>query len=77
MNSIIELFCSNNECKQLYSHNFNHLIRNNFICKECINKQLGEKIKNTCLKKYGQTHFLLNDKIINKRKKTNLEKYGT
>lgn len=43
---------------------------------QCIPKYREEKIKQTCLKRYGVEYACASQQAINKRKKTLLEKYG-
>ena len=47
-----------------------------FECK-CKSKEVKEKIKQTCLEKYGETTPLKNKEVKEKIKQTCLEKYGT
>jgi hypothetical protein len=58
----------------------------NFYCHSCLNTIKNEKMKQTCLEKYGHiTNLLVEEtknkchceETINKRKNTNLDKYGT
>ena len=40
-------------------------------------EQIKNKIKNTCLEKYGVENPLLKEEIMQKAKATTLERYGT
>jgi len=68
MNSPMKLIC---KCNREYLVRIND-VKNGISCKEC-----GyEKIKNTCLERYGVTTAILSYEIQQKIKNTCLERYG-
>jgi hypothetical protein len=83
----IEGYCKTENCTRTYKKAFRMLNEHkNFYCHSCLTTIKNSKMKQTCLEKYGQvTNLLLEDTFIkshsqetnNKRKNTNIEKYGT
>jgi hypothetical protein len=75
-NSLICGKCNYDECLNDFNKSFFSLISRGGYCKLCINKMRYEKIKLTCLKKYGVENPFLNENIKQKIKETNINKYG-
>jgi hypothetical protein len=86
-NTKIEGYCKTENCIGTYKKAFKMLNdHKNFYCNPCLKIIKNEKMKQTCLEKYGHvTNLLVEDTFINshsqnainKRKQTNIEKYGT
>ena len=83
----IEGYCKTENCTGTYKKAFRMLNEyKNFYCHSCLTTTKNEKMKQTCLKKYGHiTNLLVKEtqnkcycqETINKRKQTNFNKYGT
>jgi hypothetical protein len=83
----IEGYCKTENCTGIYKKAFRMLNEHkNFYCHSCLTTIKNTKMKQTCLEKYGHnTNLLVEDtfinshsqKAINKRRDTNIEKYGT
>lgn len=64
-------------CGQEYSKKFVQIFRSSgFFCEVCTKQNRKEKVKNTCLKKYGKEHAFQVSKFREEGKKTIKEKYG-
>ena len=74
-NTIIEGKCIQEGCCDMFNKNFRQLYEVNGYCVLHTLQRKKEKIKKTCLEKYGG-HPLTNEDIQNKIKETCLEKYG-
>ncbi len=69
--------CINSGCNNSFDRVFRKMILYNiFTCSECTNILKKDKMKDTCLKKYGYETPLQNLKCREKSKITCLEKYG-
>jgi len=82
----IEGYCKTLNCNGTYKKAFRMLnIYKNFYCQNCLQLIKNDKMKQTCLEKYGQVTNLLveetkikchSQETLDKRKQTNLIKYG-
>lgn len=82
----IEGYCKTTNCDGTYKKSFRMLnIYKNFYCQDCLQLIKNDKMKQTCLEKYGHITNLLveetkikshSQETVNKRKQTNLIKYG-
>jgi len=82
----IEGYCKTPNCNGTYKKAFRMLNEHkNFYCQSCLKLIKNNKMKKTCLEKYGHVTNLLLEEIktkshsqeaLNKRKQTNLIKYG-
>ena len=82
----IEGYCKTTNCNGTYKKAFRMLNEHkNFYCQSCLKIIKNEKMKQTCLEKYGHiTNLLLeetknkchSEETLNRRKHTNLIKYG-
>jgi hypothetical protein len=83
----IEGYCNTDNCNGTYKKAFRMLNEyKNFYCDSCLRLIKNEKMKNTCLEKYGYVTNLLveetknkchSEETYDKRRQTNLIKYGT
>ncbi len=72
--TLIEFICS---CGNIYNKVFRYIYENGgLFCKECSTKNKTQKIKNTCIEKYGVDNPLKNNDIKSKVEQTNIKKYG-
>lgn len=75
----VNFICS--KCGELKTKSFQYLTKD-FICTSCsISKTVSssnfqEKIKNTCIAKYGKEHYLQSDEAKIKSKESCMNKYG-
>lgn len=74
--SNIEGECLNEECNNQFSKSFRSLLKTNGYCLSCSKIFGKEKIKQTCLDKYGVDNPLKCQTVKDKKKKTCMEKYG-
>jgi hypothetical protein len=75
--SCINCKCVNNECNNEFIKKFRDFIRvANFGCKICSKVIFKERVKNTCMLKYGAENPFSSSKIREKITKTFIEKYG-
>jgi hypothetical protein len=65
------------KCQNIFKKSFICLIEYGAYCKKCINILRYDKIKQTCLNKYGCENIFSNENIKEKIKNTNLQKYGS
>lgn len=72
----IEGKCVNKECENSFNKVFRTLCISNIYCKICYNKIIIEKMKKTCLEKYGVKHVSQSKEVREKINETNIEKYG-
>jgi hypothetical protein len=73
---IIKATCLTIECTNVVEKTFRLLLQCGCYCKSCMKIVRKEKVKNTCLEKFGLEHALQSNIVRDKSKKTNLEKYG-
>jgi len=74
----IEGKCIESGCENNFKKNWEQLLLNeNYYCITCTYKYRSEKIKDTCMKRYGVKNVLQNKEIKEKIKNTNINKYGT
>lgn len=66
----------NEECNNQFSKSFRSLLKTNGYCLNCSKIFGKEKIKQTCLDKYGVDNPLKCQTVKDKMKKTCIEKYG-
>jgi len=70
----IEFTCN---CGSKYIKSFNSLYRKGGgYCKECVNKNTKEKIKKTCLERYGVESHNQSQEVKENKKLSNLKNYG-
>jgi len=74
--SNIEGECLNEECNHHFSKSFRSLLKTNGYCLGCSKIFGKEKIKQTCLDKYGVDNPLKCQTVKDKMKNTCMEKYG-
>jgi hypothetical protein len=74
--SIISGKCKYYECFNDFKKSFFSLITYGGYCKKCMSKIRCQKIKNTCLQKYGVENPFQNESIKQKIKISNIDKYG-
>lgn len=75
--TIIEGKCTNGECKENFQKLFSTLLLyENYYCKKCTGIFAYEKLKKTCLEKYGVENVFQSEIHKEKIKKACLEKYG-
>jgi hypothetical protein len=74
--SIVEGFCKNKECNNIFKKAFRELIKIDGYCMECSKENGKLKIIETNLKKYGVKCCLQSPEIKEKCIKTNILKYG-
>jgi len=74
--TIIEAKCLTTSCEEYVKKSFNSLVSGGCYCNKCTNLLSREKIKQTCLEKYGKECSLQNEEVKEKGKQTCLEKYG-
>jgi hypothetical protein len=75
--TIIEIYCIGEKCKDICSKKFISLATNeNFGCINCSSIIKLLKTKNTCIDKYGVSSNLQAKEVRDKIKKTMIEKYG-
>ena len=73
----IEGFCTNNKCNGTFSKSFKYLIaEKNTLCDNCAKEERKEKVKKTCLEKYGVEHVLQATEIRKNIEETCNKKYG-
>jgi hypothetical protein len=68
--------CITDKCSNEFVKMFISLIKTGGYCKECIKNIIKDKVKITCLKKYGVESAFQSKELKNKGKITNLKKYG-
>ena len=68
--------CINKLCKNIFEKTFRMLVRTGGYCDECTLHISQQKIKDTCLEKYGVESPLQNKEVKQKIRDTCLEKYG-
>ena len=73
--SPVEGHCPTEGCSIIFNKSFRSIIRNGAYCTECAKKRGAEKSKDTFLKKYNGNPSKCKE-VIEKIKKTNLERYG-
>lgn len=66
----------NNECKNTFKKTLFSLLKYGAYCKNCVNIIRYDKIKKSCLIKYGCENIFSNDDIKQKINNTNMQKYG-
>lgn len=74
--SRIEGYCKTENCNELFDKSFENLMKTLVLCKKCSLKNKQEKIKNTCIERYGVSTPLKNEDIKTKIQNTNIERYG-
>jgi len=75
--SKIKFICNNNNCKEIVTKNVQSIvIKKRFYCNICTTNLAIEKMKKTCLEKYGKENYSQTKECKKKVKKTCLEKYG-
>ena len=77
MKSKIEGKCTKEKCIMSFNKNFEYLIKtHNTLCNECAKEERKEKVKQTCLEKYGVEHISQDKSIRESIKETCIKKYG-
>jgi hypothetical protein len=71
--TIIHFKCN---CGEIGNKQFISLYQGKSLCKKCIKKIQKEKLKKTCLDKYGVENTFQLEEIKNKIKNTNFKKFG-
>ena len=72
----INATCSSVDCTNVVEKTFRLLLQCGCYCKSCMKIIKKERVKKTCLEKFGVEHALQSNIVRDKSKKTNLEKYG-
>jgi hypothetical protein len=74
--TFIEGFCSYNNCILKFNKSFRQLKKTGAYCISCSKIQIKNKVKKTCLEKYGVEHALQVKSFRDAANKTIKEKYG-
>jgi hypothetical protein len=74
--SIIEGKCKSDNCNENFSKGFRSIIKIGGYCVKCIKYNRNEKVKYTCLEKYGVENPNKLQDVKDRIKNTCLEKYG-
>lgn len=73
---IIEGKCISLNCENIFSKRIRCLLKTGAFCLECTQNNKQNKMKNTCLEKYGVDNATKTVNVREKMKKTCLKKYG-
>jgi hypothetical protein len=74
--TIIEAKCLMENCNEFCIKNFRAIVNFGSYCKKCKKNISNKKREITCVSKYGVPYLTQSIDMVNKIKKTNLEKYG-
>ena len=73
---LIQGYCCNNNCTNIFNKKFYKLLNINSLCNSCIFIEAKEKRKNTNLLAIGCENYFQDEEIKDKIKQHNLKKYG-
>jgi hypothetical protein len=72
----IKASCSSVDCINVVEKTFRLLLQCGCYCKSCMKIVRKEKVKKTCLEKYGVEYIIHNEESKEKMINTNIQKYG-
>lgn len=64
------------DCGENFTHFINKKLGYYKVCKPCTDKKVADKVKESCLKKYGVSNPMLVPEFKEKLKETNLKRFG-